>query len=103
MPRRPRARRVVATWGPEGPERAAPGRVGGGCGSRPARDLRRQSARTAPPRRGGWGSCTRTRRRSRTPPCSRRQNHNEIVARERLGAGVVAAVVALLDDPAVHP
>jgi glucose/mannose-6-phosphate isomerase len=31
------------------------------------------------------------------------QNHNEIVAWERPGAGVAAAVVALLDDPAVHP
>ena len=31
------------------------------------------------------------------------QNHNEIVAWERSGAGVAAAVVAILDDPLVHP
>ena len=93
---------VVATWGPEGPEepRLTAWAAEAARGLPVIYAAERPHRATATRWVGQLHENAKTLSHAALLP---EQNHNEIVAWERPGAGVAAAVVALLDDPAVHP
>lgn len=93
---------IVATWGPDGPQEPTLLR----WADEAARGLPVVYAAERPHRATATRWVGQLHENAKTLSHAAwfpEQNHNEIVAWERSGAGTSAAVVALLDDPAVHP